>query len=141
MRFQDLLTKLSDNIKSQDEKISDVVTQSQDRIKMMNPEVQGPKLAESTPEEDQYYQDVASAVAGAVAPVKKAAPLVETGENYFSKQIPNVVDKLNTVADAFGPYSQSSKSTAQDLARKLYQEERERMYRQQKLNALKKLSK
>lgn len=144
MTFKDLLAKLGQNIDKSDENLSTVVAQNQDRIRMMNPDVQGPQLPGTTPEETQYYEDVTDAVAGAVQPVGKTKEigkqLLDNTENYFSKQIPNVKDKLNTLADAFGPHSQSARKEQQELARKLYQEERERAYREQKLRALKKLS-
>lgn len=71
MDFQELLKKLGSNIDESTGLQKEVSDQMVDRLRMKNPEMQGPPLPETTQQEDQYFDELGGAVAGSVVPVKK----------------------------------------------------------------------
>jgi hypothetical protein len=116
MDFSQILSMIGKNIDQGHKTIADSQVQSLDRIKMSNPEVQGPKLPEeSTPEENAYYNSVTGAVAGSLNPVPparfgklmstvgKAVPeeIAPIGESEFNKRMMDLEYNENGLSKRF----------------------------------------
>lgn len=84
--------------------------QAMDRIKMSNPNVQGPHLPQVTPEDQEYVNNNMGAMMGGIAPI---AGLEEAA----GKGVADVAEaSAKKVADQAAAAAQAGNATAQDVA-------------------------
>lgn len=114
MDFAKLLEMLQEQGKANFQNIHDVNKQMQDRIKMDDPSLQGPRLPDTTPEEEQFADNNLALVAGAVSPLggKVARMPMPTSKEATAMKVANeVMDNV--------PYIKDVQKTQQALNREV----------------------
>lgn len=134
MDFKNILDLLNQKMKHANEVNNNVYQQTLDRVKMMNPDVQGPRLSlnDSTPDEKEYYESLANGVAGSLAPVGRAARMAEPTAKELAAKL--ALDS----AEASGANITGLQRAAQPLSREIdFTQRNADQLRQARLNALK----
>jgi hypothetical protein len=97
MDLQSILKMLQESNQKGYDQLKDVTAQTVDRIRMSDPSIQGPHLANTTPEEKDYYDNLTAAVSGSISPVIPKIK-VPSLSGIISKETPNLLK--GGVADA-----------------------------------------
>lgn len=92
-------SKIGQNIDNSAEKQRVYVAQGKDRLeRMLNPNKAGPELPPTTPEEQEYYEDLSTSVVGSLAPVANIPKMMVDGQKVNAAK--GILDQAKTLSEA-----------------------------------------